>query len=854
MEGLFSVILKTSIYGTVVGLVILIIRGILKNKLNAKYLYIIWFVLILKLVVPFGPGSTISLFNVVPEIPEKSVQQMYYDAERVHEISTAAENPMVYEMPSPGQETGNKSGNMVENTVPYLWAVGALAMLSWIIFTYFLFSRKLQKSPAFKDERLNNIFESCKSKMGITRNIDIVLEDSIGTPSLFGIVRPKILLPPSVLGLKDAELQYILLHEMAHYKHCDVPVNYLLLMLQTVHWFNPVMWYCFRKMRQDMELATDERVLSVLENHEHKAYGRALIAVLEGFTPPKLVPRLLGMVDDKKSIARRINMIAFFKKPKIMWSIIAVAVTLALGAVCLTSAAGKQGSNPEAVNNYDAEVLYKYKSLYIGDASNVGSLTSRLPLGQYKKGMSLKTKDKPYGLTVTYTIPEEEFSKRGTLSIGDVFASNAAIIFSLIDNVEDITFALGDGRGTYHFSRNMFDIAYGRDVKEYSKDMNSFKDFLKAFGFRLLVFPEKYTPAMSSTPGIRITPEYRGSLEKVKYTTDYGTLLKWDASTGNITNGGKTLEMPPDIPAYWSAIEEQGAAAVDKDTIVTVELLDENGRIIGIKKLVIIFDGSFYTVKPSLGIVVGMKSQPQYEKKEEKPRDIDEAVSLAIKSQVSGYKQGEVATEGHIILDTEEKQGEVKVYTISSCGAFGFENGVFTKISGSGAIPTVITFAKDESGGLSLVEYKEPLDGSYYGKSKKEMFPEKLWDEVLSEHKYYPELLKQQEEQAAAYLKSIGREAEVNGNHVEKKLADINVEASNKLFAGNTKYDMELNKFPYWLGTIELVEDGVRYIYETSQTKTSDGFDMIVFKKTKEDGSLVKEYRYKIEGSEPILQ
>jgi len=92
------------------------------------------------------------------------------------------------------------------------------------------------------------------------------------------------------------------------------------------------------------------------------------------------------------------------------------------------------------------------------------------------------------------------------------------------------------------------------------------------------------------------------------------------------------------------------------------------------------------------------------------PTNIDDAVSLAIEGQSTSYYMGETSTEGHIILDFEEKNETVKVYTIASFGSFGFENGIFTKVSGSGAIPTVITFAQNENGEYSLLEYKEPMD------------------------------------------------------------------------------------------------------------------------------------------------
>lgn len=236
----------------------------------------------------------------------------------------------------------------------------------------------------------------------------------------------------------------------------------------------------------------------------------------------------------------------------------------------------------------------------------------------------------------------------------------------------------------------------------------------------------------------------------------------------------------------------------------------------------------------------------------ENSKTIDEAVSGAIMERASSYKQGEVATEGHIILYSEEKGEIVKVYAIASYGAFGFENGIFTFVSGSGAIPTVITFTKNENKEYTLKEYKEPMDGSEYTKSIKKMFPKNLWYKVFNSSDF-PEIRKQQEGQAGKYLESIGRKAKVSSENVEKTLPNINVEASNKLFSEYTKFDSELNRFPYWLGTLEEVQNGVRYIYETSKGKTDDGYDLMIFTKKKEDGTVVKEHKYKIVGTEPKL-
>ena len=246
-------------------------------------------------------------------------------------------------------------------------------------------------------------------------------------------------------------------------------------------------------------------------------------------------------------------------------------------------------------------------------------------------------------------------------------------------------------------------------------------------------------------------------------------------------------------------------------------------------------------IKPDSNVNLHSQSQTQ------KFKSIDDnTISNVIKTRNQhAYYKGEVATEGHTILDIEEKDNIIKVYTIASFGYFGFENGIFSGISGGGA-PIIITFSKNEKGEYSLLEYKEPMDGAFYTDSLKKMFPEKLHDEVLSADRYYPELTRQQEAQAAEYLKSIGRTAKISAAYVKKKLVNINVEASNKLFAEFSQYNQFLNNCPHWIGTSERIENGVRYVYETSQSKTSDDYDLITFKKTNEDGAIVEEYRYKI--------
>ncbi len=148
--------------------------------------------------------------------------------------------------------------------------------------------------------------------------------------------------------------------------------------------------------------------------------------------------------------------------------------------------------------------------------------------------------------------------------------------------------------------------------------------------------------------------------------------------------------------------------------------------------------------------------------------NIDRAVSDAnLISNSNGYEKGECVAEGHIILGTSDK-GEndekklIEAYVLATYGEYGFQNGNFIKISGSGIIPTRITFEVDISDRYTLIEYKPARDGSDYTPSIKEMFPEKYWDRALSANREdYEECKKQESAYAKAYLESIGRRAEI---------------------------------------------------------------------------------------------
>ena len=242
----------------------------------------------------------------------------------------------------------------------------------------------------------------------------------------------------------------------------------------------------------------------------------------------------------------------------------------------------------------------------------------------------------------------------------------------------------------------------------------------------------------------------------------------------------------------------------------------------------------------SLGIIGGADGPTAIvvgtEKEEDEAHAMDKAISeYLISYNKDWYAQGECSGEGHVYLGVEEKDGKTFAYLLTTFGQYGFQDGNFVKISGSGVIPALIVL--NENNEVESLRY--PLDGSYYESSLKEMFPEEYINK-MNKDESRDELRKMEESYAKAYLESIGRDAKIGNygdfEHVLLVDAGVSVEVSNKVF----EYK-ELEKFPFWIGSQEFIEDGVRYVYEMDY---NERLGLISFVKYDYETGTIKESFY----------
>ena len=194
--------------------------------------------------------------------------------------------------------------------------------------------------------------------------------------------------------------------------------------------------------------------------------------------------------------------------------------------------------------------------------------------------------------------------------------------------------------------------------------------------------------------------------------------------------------------------------------------------------------------------------------------DLEQLTADAILSaNRENYPGEECIGEGHIILESEEQSDGLTVYALTMYGEYQFQDGNFVKAAGSGVVPAVITFSSDGEGGYLLTSLTYPEDGSNYQKSIQAMFPETWWDACISPSESAHEQLKSMEESYAyAYLNQLGRPAPV-GEYRDFEHPLLTEQGVNSNVSNILVENKDLDRYPYWIGNIERLEDGSRYVY-----------------------------------------
>ncbi|MGI6706794.1 MAG: M56 family metallopeptidase [Clostridia bacterium] len=360
---LFQRVLAMSFMGSVLAGVILLAKRLLGDKVSAAWHYYIWLLLLIRLSIPFAPESSYSIFNLMERIPQDTGILRYaedlsastsFKMPKTNQEEDRMGQARIVREPDGDADAERNASKMdwspygkVWNILAMLWATGALVMVTYTVGVNTLLHLRVRRKPPCRDEAIIEILKKCTDRLRLEKMPRIVYDSQIKIPMLFGFLKPRICIAPEMVRcLSHEELEHILLHELVHLKRGDILINWIMMVLQALHWFNPIVWAAFRRMKQDCELACDAHVLSFLKSIDRKEYGRTIINLLKLLTGSHEVPGTVGMMNPKTQTERRIMMIKNFRKASFKWTVVAILVMAVIGYVGLTNAKGAAQETP----------------------------------------------------------------------------------------------------------------------------------------------------------------------------------------------------------------------------------------------------------------------------------------------------------------------------------------------------------------------------------------------------------------------------------------------------------------------------------------------------------------------------
>ena len=251
LGDIFYWLFNMSIVASLSGAVILLLRRV--RRIPRRLIALLWAIPCIRMWVPFGIGGRYGLMSLLNSFRYRS---------RTVYIYRSGDRAVV--------TMSNSAGATVDGIVPLtyredllrdlfrvagiVWAAVFALLLLLIVILYFSALRDLRGATHLRE--------------------NLYLSDRVTSPAVYGIFRPKIVLPAST---PEADYPMILAHETAHIRRGDNLFRLIAFVSAALHWFNPLAWVFLRCYLSDAEQACDERVLAKLDEEGRRDYARCLL-------------------------------------------------------------------------------------------------------------------------------------------------------------------------------------------------------------------------------------------------------------------------------------------------------------------------------------------------------------------------------------------------------------------------------------------------------------------------------------------------------------------------------------------------------------------------------------------------
>lgn len=307
-----------SVQASFVICVIFIIRKLFSElHISKKYVMLLWIIPFVCLIFPWKLASPIGFWSNAPAdykadnlVQNLGQYQNTYQNGLENQIDIVHDNlnqgifqnsqapeGVMQQKPTESQQrtedvTAFFSIERVFTILGIVWCAGMIFFILHSSIYYWKLKRKLLCSINLRD--------------------NVYFADDIQVPMVLGMFRAKIYIPS---GIREEHLQYVIAHEETHIRRKDIATKLIIYLITSIHWFNPLVWFAYRLMEKDMEMACDEETIQRIGVEKKKAYATALLQLSVCKRNIFAVPLAFGEGNTKERIK---NVMRYQKNMKIV--------------------------------------------------------------------------------------------------------------------------------------------------------------------------------------------------------------------------------------------------------------------------------------------------------------------------------------------------------------------------------------------------------------------------------------------------------------------------------------------------------------------------------------------------------
>ena len=197
-------------------------------------------------------------------------------------VASAPVDPVVSSVPSVSRPWTSSEW------LPFAWCAGFALLIVPLLAAHLLLRCAARHCPALTappDEKIAAAFADACARLGIRQRVTLLLDKKRTIPVVWGVFRPRLMLPLEARDWSDEQLCSVLLHELGHIKRRDTLVQWLTQIACALHWWNPLVWLAAWRLHTERERACDDLVLA--SGVRPSAYAEHLLDVATRLSPAR---------------------------------------------------------------------------------------------------------------------------------------------------------------------------------------------------------------------------------------------------------------------------------------------------------------------------------------------------------------------------------------------------------------------------------------------------------------------------------------------------------------------------------------------------------------------------------------